>query len=74
MRGNNLTFAGYGQNPQSLFELMDNDGNDVDCKTFVFMDNQTWVKDGTEDLTFTHVDKSRYQIHFEPPLVPKPKV
>jgi hypothetical protein len=73
VRGNNFTFSKFVQNPQSLFELTDDDGNEVDCKTFVFKDNQSWVKGGAEGLEFTHLDKSRYQIHFEPPLTAKLK-
>lgn len=73
VRGNNFTFSKSVQNPQSLFELMDENGNVVDCQTFIFKDNQTWVKGGADGFEFSFVDKSRYEITYEPPLTAKLK-
>lgn len=73
VRGNNFTFSRFVQNPQSLLELMDNDGGEVDCRTLSFKDNGAWVKGGADDFSFQIKDLSRYEILFEPPLISKLK-
>ena len=70
---NNMTFSSYVQNPQSLFELMNDAGEEVDCENFIMKDNVAWVKGGAENFAFTYLDRSRYELHYEPPITARLK-